>query len=380
MTLIASTRNFKWPFLLSDILWTVKDGRVGQKKVVHRELKQKMYIINDTACVVFAGYHKEIKGFLEDIKEHFRDIKVTHNRLHKFLMNYNLEQKFGGSKFFITYFQNLKKTNVFVHQFYFPKNPHIVDRNNFTFQNGRWNVMKDNLLEENAVCGSGAEKFLDNVRQARELQSKIEKGEFMNALQANTLLVAQTLLQERSEDPEISKNYRDWGIGYEAAYYDGKKYNKLDDIAYVLNYGELNPSGKVTELIPKLIMYYKYIDNVLYTTEIALRHFIKSETGTHLVLTYKKGEFQSSQNEIPPIDKKATRQKRLPPPFFETDQVAMSFWIQIRPGFHYEPGFYNPGPEATISFLSNGLVVISIDKNIDKEIKNLTEMKFGRPS
>jgi hypothetical protein len=380
MTLIASTRNFKRPFLLSDLLWTVKDGVGDQEKVVYRELKQKMYIINDTACIVFTGYHKEIKGFLEDIKKRFKEIQVTHNRLHKFLKKYDLEQKFSGSGFFITYFQNLKKTNVFVHQFFFPKDLHIVDRTNFSFQSGMWNVMEDNLLDEIAVCGSGAEKFIENVRQARDLHSNIEKGEFINGLQANTTLIAQTLLQERSEDPEISKSYRDWGIGYEAAYYDGKKYNKLDDIAYVLNYGELNRFSKVTELIPKLIMYYKYIDDVLYITEIGLRNFIKSETETHLVLTFEKGEFQVSQNEIPPIDQKATEYKPLPPPFFETDQVAMSFWIQIRQGFHYEPGFYNLGPEVTISFLRNGTLIITIDKKIDKDIKTLTESKFGHPA
>src|ERR1700676_1056072 len=235
MTLIASTRNYKFPFLLSDILWTVQDEKRKVNKIIRSEEKQKMYIINDTACIVFAGHSGEIGKFLRAIQDDFQDKKITHNRLHKFLDGYKLDINFANSAFYITYFQNLKGTKKFVHQFYFPKEPHLVDRNHFTVKEGKWNVMQDDVLDEVSACASGAKEFLSHILEEHlEMSSQSQKGDFLHALQANTVVISKELLRERTQDQDYMANNVDWGRGYEAAFYDGKKFNKVDDICYAL--------------------------------------------------------------------------------------------------------------------------------------------------
>jgi hypothetical protein len=377
MTLIASTRNYKFPFLLSDILWTVQDEKRKVNKIIRSEEKQKMYIINDSACVIFAGYSGEIGNFLRALKDKFQDKKITHNRLHKFLSGYKLDINFSNSALYLTYFQNLKGTKKIVHQFYFPKEPHLVDKNHFTINEGKWNIMQDDVFDEVSACASGAKEFLSHIEEERlEIRTQSQKGDFLHAIQANTIVISKELLRERSRDRDYVANNVDWGRGYEAAFYDGRKFNKVDDIAYALCYGESDQFGKVHELSPRLIVYNRYIGDTLYITELGLDNFSKSESESHWIMIYDKGNFKVTNFGVPPLDK-TIRKTAKPDLYFDTNQIAMAYYIRIRPGYHYNPAFYNIGGGVTVSYLKSETVIVTVDKRFDENIKNVVESKFG---
>jgi hypothetical protein len=376
MTLIASTLNHKMPFVLSDILWTYRPPKRGAVGPLQKILKQKMYIINETACVVFAGISPEIGKFLAEMKEHFKDKKVTHNRLHKFLHNYNLDKEFGKSAFFITYFQNLKYPKVFCHQFHCPKETNEVDRDNFSVSDSKWNIMADPIFDMVWACGSGSADFLEKVKERYSVESQFPEGHFMRATQTNTTLLSRVLTKEKRKEINGENDNQDWGVGFEAAYYDGKKFNKIDDIVYAISFGEYDDKGKVDDLRPVILMYYKYINDILYIIEIRLGNFNKIETETHIIYTFVPPEYRVTVYEVEGIDVNVDDYQLPASLSFTTENVAMNFVVPTKTGY-INPAFFNPSPAVVVSYQQNKYVRVSVDKFIDGKIKGITERLFS---
>ena len=105
MTLIAFTKNYGVPFLTSDILMSSQKGEKNfqiptnnfdvtpflptENKYKPDSLAQKMYILANNVCVIFAGDEFEIKDFLYDFRiccNIYSPVKNEHVK--QFLSNY----------------------------------------------------------------------------------------------------------------------------------------------------------------------------------------------------------------------------------------------------------------------------------------------------
>src|SRR5690348_5099098 len=119
MTLIACTRNHNVPFLTSDILMSSRFGTENFKiptnnfnvvpflptenKYKPHSLAQKMYIVKNNVCVVFAGDEFEIRNFLREFRSWCNiNTPVREEHIKQFLSNnYNLNDDFSKSACFI---------------------------------------------------------------------------------------------------------------------------------------------------------------------------------------------------------------------------------------------------------------------------------------
>lgn len=393
MTLIASTLNHKMPFLISDLLWSSKPSNTNvrfptnvldpsphlpanqENKPI--KLGQKMYFIKNNVCIVFAGDSNEILTFLIVIKSTFQNCnKVSKNDIHQFLNIYNLEQNYKESAFFITHIENLSNGSINVSQFYYPSETNIVDPTEFNIQEGSWNIMYDPIYEEVSACGGGAEGFLNIIKQFGIFHTRFENGDFMQALQANTILISKLLTLERVSLYTLREN---WGGGFEIAYYNGEKFEKINEIAYVINHSQFDISGDIGLPIPMLIMYYKYIDDILYIVALEVKRYSVKETEMYFTFISLAGEFHTTLYEVEGIDLENIEDYKLPSDFsFSTNKISMGYSLITIENSIYNPAFFNGGSEVSINFKQGEKIEVVINKKIVEDIKNIAKEIFSK--
>jgi hypothetical protein len=85
-----------------------------------------------------------------------------------------------------------------------------------------------------------AEGYLNTVNQDAIFYSQFEDRDFMKAVQTNATLIAKLLTLERDSLYTLKKN---WGGGFEAAYYTRRKFEKIANIAYIICHSQFDDFG-----------------------------------------------------------------------------------------------------------------------------------------
>ncbi|MDP4284790.1 MAG: hypothetical protein Q8891_10215 [Bacteroidota bacterium] len=391
MTLIASTLNHKMPFLISDLLWSSEYSTEhvrfptnifdpspylpsGQEDKPIK-LGQKMYIIKDKVCIVFAGLSQEILFFLTLIKDAFKEkYEITKEDIHKFLQMYKLNRNFKDSAFFIIHIRNSTANSIEVTQFYSPSETNIVDPISFNVEDESWNIMYDDIYEQVFACGNGAKGFLNIVRQAGKLHTRFKQGDFRRAVQVNTILISKLLTLERISLYTLREN---WGGGFETAYYNGEKFEKIDKIAYVISHGYFDNLGNIGLPVPRLIMYYKYLRDILYIVALEINQYTLQETERFSTFTSLSGGFNTTLYEVEGIDLDNIENYELPSDFsFFTDKISMGYSLITNKDVIFNPAFFNFGPALTITFQQGRSIEISILKDLSNKIRDTSKKIF----
>lgn len=74
-------------------------------------------------------------------------------------------------------------------------------------------------------------------------------------MQVNIILIVKLLAKERLTLSTIKKH---WGAGFELVYFSNGKFQKLDNVSYILNYGLFDRNGNIPEVpVPSIVMNYK---------------------------------------------------------------------------------------------------------------------------
>ncbi len=392
MTLIASTLNHKMPFLMSDLLWSSLEysnkpvrfptntfdltpylpNDLEEKSV---RLGQKMYFLKDKTCIVFVGLSDEIKIFLTVIKHIFQNHdKILVKDIDEFLKKYKLEKNFNESAFFITHIENLQDGSIDVFQFYCPNEMNIVDHKKFNIRKGCWNVMDDPIYEKVTACGYGTKGYLNIIKQPVKFYSRFEDGDFMKAIQANTVLISKLLTMERVSLYTIKEN---WGGGFETAYFNGTKFEKLDKIAYIINHSQFDMYGDIGLPIPILIMYYKYENDILYILALEVHKYSISEAELNTIFTSYDGEYSTTLFEVEGIDVENINDYELPSDFsFTANKIAMGYSLVTKDNNIFNSAFFNFGPEVQITFQQTKSVEVIIDRKINEDIRSKAKQVF----
>jgi hypothetical protein len=391
MTLIASTLNYKMPFLISDLVWSSEHSNVStifptsindpspylptdqESKPV--KLGQKMYIIKDKVCIVFAGLSDEILAFLTVFKDFFQSYpNISKDNIHDFLEGYKLDENYIESAFFITHVENLSNDSINVTQFYCPSEKNKVNPLKLNVKEESWNIMSDNIFETVSACGTGAEGFLNIVKQVGTLHTRFERGDFMLAVQTNMALISKILALERVAVYTLKKN---WGGGFETAYYNGHRFEKMNEIAYVISHSKFNASGDIGLPIPMLIMYYKYVGDILYIVSIEVHKYSIQEIETFIIFTAFEGSFYTTIYEVEGIDVENIEDFEIPIDFsFTTNKIAMGYSLISPKNVIFNPAFFNIGPEMNITFQQNKMVEVKIDKRMTEEVRDKSKKSF----
>ena len=341
-------------------------------------LAQKTYIINDKTCITLAGHEGEMRHILKEFRNRCRYYgdEIPVEEIHRFLADFDLSKNFGESGFFIFHVNN-ERDSIKVGFFNAPEDVHKVDTSNFVTTSGIWNLLPDEHFEAVYAFGSGMKGYLNVINQRSTFQTQFEKGGGGFAFQTNSALIAKILALERASCYTIKDL---WGAGFEVVYYDGQKFNKMSDIAYLICEGSFNDQGDIDFPIPRLIMFYRYANEILYITSLEIVRCTGVEVGGSVTITSQPGEFKQAIFEVPGIDLEDIDSVPMPGDFsFSTDHVAIGYLLEYNGTLLFNPSASNlSGSALNIKYQQNGKLEIMMLLELNEGIRKASQVFFNK--
>ncbi|HTE30692.1 MAG TPA: hypothetical protein VK666_09995 [Chryseolinea sp.] len=346
MSLIATFLKNNVCFLTADLLWSSREelnrefplpfsGRISATKLLGGKLlanpvnlMQKLYIIDETLCIVFSGNYVEIKLFLEDLTKFWSYSKENQNRvrLFEFLSSFDLYTNFTQSSFLLQFAEKVDEGLPML----------------FDIRHGKIYEIQHPVYGLIHATGSGSNGFLEIIEKKTIYDFPENDGTQMYVLISHLSLLAHLLTRERFSLETIADA---WGGGFETAVFQNDRFVRMDKIAYVICNGKyLDDAVTKTEhlLLPNLLMYYEYYKGVLQITSFDFTQRPEVEyADTSINLTYRK--FLSNKFIVPGIsqDEVVIEEIEKMSNSFSTARLAAGF-ILTRPENKYLfPSFFD---------------------------------------
>lgn len=367
MTLIASTLNFKIPFLLGDLLISSSEATKSKQLPTNTiditqyldtnsslaiGLYQKIYIINANVAIALAGIVSEMTEFLKEftIRCSYYD-PIDEAGIRKFVEDYDVPNKFTKSAFFILLMKP-DGSRISVKQFWSPSK--------------LWKTTKSDIFEEVYACGTGAEDFLHHTSEQQEVKASSDKGNILRAVSTNLGLIAKLLAVERISLHTLKKN---WGGGFETICFDGKSFVKIDEIAYVINYAQFEADGNLDLPFPQLIQYYKYYKDTLFILAIEVTKWRRMENETEVVLT--STDCRVDVFPVPRLDLPIGSSIQLPSTYsFMTHRLALGYALVTKDNKIFAPSLFIESSNMKVTYQDRKYVELIIDKKPSDLIRN----------
>jgi hypothetical protein len=361
MTLIASTLNYKRPFLLGDLLISSRGATKSKQLPTNTiditqyldtnsslavDLHQKIYIINANVAIALAGIVSEMTAFLKEftIRCSYYD-PIDEAGIRKFIEDYDFSNMFKHSAFFILLMKP-DGTMISVKQFWSPKE--------------LWKTTNSEIFEEVYACGTGADDFLHHTSEQQEFKASSEKGDILRAISANLGFIAKLLAVERVSLHTIKKN---WGGGFETICFDGNSFIKIDEIAYVINYAQFDADGNLDLPFPQLVQYYKYYKDTLFIVAIEVTKWGRLENETEIVLT--STDCRVDVFPVPRLDLPIGSSIESPPTFsFMTHRLALGYALITKDNKIFAPSFFMESSNMKVTYEDRKYVELIIDKKM----------------
>jgi hypothetical protein len=209
--------------------------------------------------------------------------------------------------------------------------------------------------------------YLNVINQRVAFHTRFQKGDGRYAFQTNTALIAKLLALERANCYTVKDH---WGAGFEVAYYDGNKFNKISEIAYLICEGNFSDQGDIGFPVPRLVMFYRYVNEILYITSVEIIKCTGVEVGDFVSITSLQGDYASTVFEVPGIDLEDLDAVPMPQDFsFETNQVAIGYLLAYKGSILLNPSAFNLGPEINIRFRQDGELKILMHLGLNEDLR-----------
>jgi len=368
MTVIARSLNNNAPVVVSDMLITAKiapkvftpplfetdishllTGAIGQPT----RLAQKIYLVADRVCIAFSGYVFEMARFLEDFTLFCKTAPVLDGpSLTAFLKEYDYSE-FQSSSFFIMFIEGHDGQVVRVREF---------TMRDFVSGHGEH-------FDTYIATGSGAHDFLAILNQKMEYLSSFERGELRDAIVKFGSLIAQLLVLEYNTQADLLKA---WGGAFEYAFYNGRRFQKSDNVAYIVNHGEIQETGSMLMPFPMVVLYHKYVNEILVVTSVFYGNHQLDSDDTYYYL--RSDQAKAKATPVPPIQQGIFIPPELnEPTSFETHWIGMGYLVNTFDHISLRPAYFTASPDLRVSFSAeNGTVEIRMKKDMmDMTVKGL---------
>jgi len=392
MSQIACNLCFNVPFLFSDLLFSSRRKPTSVDLPTsdidlspHLSLKfpyfphglaQKMYIITGNVCVVFAGREDEIKEFLQEIKQRcaYFDDEMPVERISQFMDEYPFGKKFSESALFLLHAAN-RDAKIHFSCFNVPKETYQVQPNSFEFSRSEWNIFDSPVLGQVYTAASGVERYLNLVKQLPLLQTTAKKGTFDYALQANGVIAAQLLTLEKVALYTVNHL---WGGGFEVGFFDGEKFEKLTNIAYLVCHSQFDKTGDVGIPRPRALMFYRYIGEFLHITAIEI---LDGTVDIHLDVvkfTSRMDQLDVRPFLVPPVDADRAQKPVEIGLSFKTNMLAIGYSFVTADNAIFNPAFFKYGPQVFAEFTQGDKLEIYIHPGYIAEVRAGAKQAFPR--
>lgn len=368
MSLIATTFSETAPFMIGDLLFSSNRGKddfisptgaqidkpnaLSENKLNPDELFQKIYILNDYVCIALAGWEDEMKGLLVYLRERIAETPVvTHVIMDNLLKAYNLDEKFPRSVFMI--FVVEKKAD---ETFFFGR-----------FKLGNWIEIDHPVFQSMLACGSGGRTFINYMREPFTYVSTFPEGDYRNILTPNLIMVANWITTEKVAGVTLEE---DWGCGYEIIYFDGTKFCKFDEIAFVVFETKMESYGSMQRMHPSVINYYKYKGDILFLYSFRLFRGTIEEDKDKITMTTEWGDYESHLFIVGPIDAPEGTIVELPADHsFVTRHVAAGMAVWYENGNTFRPGSYLEANQVGLRYTMNGKLEVSLSMQVHNDVE-----------
>lgn len=364
----SGTENFQIPTNNFDVTPFLPD----ENEYKPDSLAQKMYIVKNNVCVVFAGNELEIKGFLTDFRIWCNaNAPVRDEHVKQFLSNFDLSNDFSKSACFIIIVEHTGYDSIRVGMFNFPKE--MSDWN--TKKKHTWQYLENDLFEVVYASGSGRDDFLNIVNQKVSLTTRHEKGSIWHAIQTNVSLIAKTLALEKVTLNTLKRNY---GGGFESAFYNGETFEKISDVVYVAAYRQFENDGDIDVPFPQLFLYYVYISDVLRIIGIEVNKATKAIIGDKIFITAEANNFECRCFDVKGLDG-SSNSIELPKDYsFKTSNIAMGYSLIGPDNSIFNPAWFNRHPELMVTYVHEKRIELVLSLEVNDSVRNNCKEYFAR--
>jgi hypothetical protein len=308
-------------------------------------LAQKIYILNGKVCIGLAGTVFELKKFLEDFKVFCNTAPdLNEFTVEKFLSQYDYSG-FQNSAYFAMVIDR-KGDNIHVREITYST---VTGSESPPFENTR-------------AIGSGSDGYISQITLPATFTSSFKDGELAQAVVKNQSFIARLLANERYTLDDVTEQ---WGGGFEWAYFDGDKFQKFDQVAYLLHQGVYNDQGKMEFVLPLMINYYAYEDGYLVITSIEV-HDLSKYPDTSVVRLWSQGLTVRS-HVVPPIWAENEMPDHLKTPkSFQTYRMALAYSIHTPKQNIVTPSLFTFSTALHVMF-SKEKKILEIEMSLDLE-------------
>jgi hypothetical protein len=376
MTMIAITLNHNIPFVVGDLLFTATGNdepielptqahdlneRLIGSSMVPVDLIQKLYIIKPNLCIALACVSDAMQEFLEEVRmrsKYYGDWEIDDKVLHKFFNDFGFKKNFEKSAVCLMLLKG---------------EPAMFQDIEILVPEHAWTRVENALFQRVFVCGSGSESYLRRMAIDSAIVSSHREGDFVYAIQNNINLFSRLLAEEKTTSHTTIDG---WGAEFETIYFNGTSFVKFDNITYVVFESEfINDEGDIGELVPTVIMHYKYYGVTLLITSLNI------SGGTAMIdedlTTIISDKITPVQHKVGTLYKDYADNENIPPDkSFTNERIAAGFAIRTKTGVHAS-AYYSDKDGAKISYSasSNQVEIILPSKSLD-EVRHLSKAAF----
>lgn len=347
--LISSSHKppaFELPVLTDDVVQYLSSE--ASDHPIH--LDQKIYVLKENVCIAFAGDVAEIKKFLIDITVYCKaKEEITALDMQQFLQQHVGSDSWKEISFVILVADRL------THEIGIGK-----------FLHGQWLRANTELYGEVWATGSGSQDFLIEASVKMDFSGSYQPDNGEHAIQANLIMIGRLLAQERKTLNSV-KNH--WGAGFEMIYYDGRQFKKVDEIAYVINYGMYTTAGDIPQVpIPVIILHYKYFGELLVISVI--RTFSGNTIENDMTYTIRSDDILKRKFVVAPFDYTGDEDfSKLGEDYSFTSNINIMSYILETEGYYYIPASINLGKELEVQFIHPNSVTVTMLKPINDRLR-----------
>jgi hypothetical protein len=173
----------------------------------------------------------------------------------------------------------------------------------------------------------------------------LEEDDPENGIIKFAALISHLLVRELFTRKDLLKF---WGGAFEFVYFNGRAFRKINEIAYIINKGNIQADGLLELPAPIVAIYHKYYKDTLVVTSIIFNTMTYIDDGDFFILRAEKPNVQAY-----PI--KTILQEYVPPSLetpktFKTPRISMGYTTDCANGVNLAPFYYSGTENLMLSY------------------------------
>lgn len=348
MTVISRSLNRKAPIISSDLLISSPNPRVpflppcvealsaeflASLPLKPAGLRQKIYVLADNVCIALAGLVMEMQDILEDLERFCRYApSLNAEVIRGYLREYDFS-KYKGCAFFLMVIERDHEGMI-----------HVME-----IAMGEFIGLDSNMFDQSTAIGSGAGDFLNIIGQKMLSWTSFKDGDIRQSVVKHGGLIAHLLTLERATNNDLRNA---WGGAFEFAVYDGRRFVKPINVAYVVNFAQIDSNGRYQMPVPVFVLHHRYEGEILIITKVFWKnHIMRDDEHDRLILT--SDDVVAETFIAPPIKRGIEIPDSLfKPQSFETAWIGMGYLINTAEPdpFSIMPAFFTASVDLSVNF------------------------------